>query len=48
MKFQTAINETIFVSEIMPERSYMFDQDLKTGHSIVWNTGEKARFMIDQ
>lgn len=47
MKFQGQINETIFVSEILPERSYMFNQDLKTGLSIVWNTGISARFMID-
>lgn len=47
MKFQTKINETIFVSEVVPQRSYMFDQDLKTGLSVIWNTGEKAQFMID-
>ncbi|MFT5165998.1 MAG: AraC family transcriptional activator of pobA [Saprospiraceae bacterium] len=47
MKFQSKINETIFVSEILPERSYMFDQDMKTGLSIIWNTGSTARFMID-
>jgi len=48
MKFQTKIDETIFVSEIVPERSYMFDQDLKTGLSVIWNTGEQAQFMIDK
>lgn len=47
MKFQSQIDETIFVSEIMPERSYMFSQDLKTGLSIIWNTGNTAQFMID-
>lgn len=47
MKFQSPINETIFVAEIVPERAYMFDQDLKTGLSVVWNTGDMARFMID-
>ncbi len=47
MKFQTKINETIFVAEIVPERSYMFDMDIKTGLSIIWNTGEMAQFMID-
>ncbi|MFT4665656.1 MAG: hypothetical protein ACI8YQ_002019 [Polaribacter sp.] len=40
MRFQTKINETIFVSEIVPERSYIFDKDLKTGLSIIWNTAE--------
>ena len=47
MKFQTKINESIFVSEIVPERSYMFDKDLKTGLSIIWNTKGQARLMID-
>ena len=47
MKFKSSINETIFVSEIFPERSYMFDQDLKTGLSIVWNSGATALFEID-
>ena len=47
MKFQTKINETIFVSEIVPERSYMFNKDLKTGLSVIWNTGKKAQFTID-
>ncbi|MFT7031807.1 MAG: AraC family transcriptional activator of pobA [Cyclobacteriaceae bacterium] len=47
MKFEGQINETIFVSEILPERSYMFNQDLETGLSIIWNTSDKAHFMID-
>ena len=47
MRFQTNINESIFVSKIAPERSYMFDKELKTGLSIIWNTGEEARFLID-
>jgi len=47
MKFQTNNNETIFVSEIVPERSYMYDHDLKTGLSILWNTGAPAHFKID-
>lgn len=47
MKFESKINETIFVSEIVPERSYMFDKDLKTGLSIIWNTERNARIKID-
>ena len=47
MKFQTKINESIFVSQIVPERKYMFDADLKMGLSIIWNTGKEAQFMID-
>ena len=47
MKFQTKINETIFISKIVPERKYMFDADLKMGLSVIWNTGSKAQFMID-
>lgn len=46
-KFKGEISETLFVSEILPERSYMFNQDLKTGLSVVWNTGSQAKFMID-
>ena len=46
-KFKGQINETIFLSEILPERSYMFNQDLKTGLSVIWNTGSTATFMID-
>ena len=47
MKFKSSIDETIFVSEIFPERSYMFDQDLKTGLSIIWNSGAPALFEVD-
>ena len=47
MKFRSKTDETIFVSEVLPERSYMFDQDIKTGLSIIWNTGNHARFVID-
>jgi AraC family transcriptional regulator, transcriptional activator of pobA len=47
MKFHTENDEQIFVSEIVPERSYMFNQDLKTGLTVVWNTGRQATFTID-
>ncbi len=47
MKFIGPIQETIFISEIVPERMYMFDQDLKTGLSIIWNIGTNASFIID-
>lgn len=47
MRFKSKTNETIFVSEIVPERKYMFNHDLKTGLSVIWNKGKKARFMID-
>ena len=47
MKFQTKIDEEIFVSEIIPERRYMFDADLNMGLSVIWNRGSTARFMID-
>ena len=48
MKFSSQTEETLFVSEIFPERRYMFNQELKTGLSIIWNTGAKAVFNIDQ
>ncbi|MEO1259386.1 MAG: helix-turn-helix domain-containing protein [Bacteroidota bacterium] len=47
MKFESKINETIFISTIFPERRYMFNNDLKTGLSVIWNTGQPARFRID-
>ena len=47
MKFQTKIDESIFVSQIVPERKYMFDADLRMGLSIIWNIGKDAHFMID-
>lgn len=47
MKFQTSQDEILFAAEVIPERDYMFDRDLRTGLSIIWNTGATARFMID-
>jgi AraC family transcriptional activator of pobA len=47
MKFEGTSDEYLFVSEIVPERSYMFDQDLKTGLTIIWNAGKQASFTID-
>lgn len=47
MKFEGTSEEYLFVSEIVPERSYMFDQDLKTGLTVIWNTGRQASFVID-
>jgi AraC family transcriptional activator of pobA len=47
LKFTGPIQEFIFISEIVPERMYMFDQDLKTGLSIIWNKGKTASFEID-
>lgn len=47
MKFIGPIEEVVFISEITPERMYMFDQDLRTGLSIIWNIGEDASFVID-
>lgn len=48
MKFESSLNETIFISPITPEESYMFRNDLKSGLSIIWNRGEKASLMIDK
>lgn len=47
MKFQTQIEETIFVANVTPEQSFMFNNDLKTGLSVIWNTKGTARIMID-
>ena len=47
MVFKGTLEEYLFVSEIVPERMYMFNKDLKTGLSVIWNIGTKAEFIID-
>jgi AraC-like DNA-binding protein len=47
MIFKGKLEEHLFVSIITPERMYMFNQDLKTGLSIIWNVGEQANITID-
>ena len=47
MIFKGSIEEFLFLAELVPERMYMFDEDLETGLSIVWNIGEKASFTVD-
>ena len=47
MKFQTDLDETIFVSEVTPEQDYMFDKELKTGLSVLWNREATATIMIN-
>ena len=48
MKFHGSLEEFIFAAEVVPERMYMFEQDLHTGLSVIWNTGKKAKFTIDK
>lgn len=47
MKFQSNINEVLFISEITPTNKYMFNQDLKTGLSVIWNIGQPALLKVD-
>lgn len=47
MKFQSNINEILFIAEITPDNQYMFNQDLKTGLSVIWNVGETAMLKVD-
>lgn len=47
MIYTGSLQEYLFVAEVTPERMYMFDQDLKTGLSVIWNAGRKAHFTID-
>lgn len=47
MKFTGNRKEIIFANTLTPERLYMFKEDLNTGLSIIWNTGAKADFFID-
>ena len=48
MIFKGTLQEFLFVAEVVPERMYMFDQDLHTGLSIIWNVGKPAKFTIDK
>lgn len=47
MQYIGKTEEKIFIAPIVPERDYMFDKDLETGLSIVWNVGDKATLTID-
>ena len=47
MKFQSNINEILFIATITPSNQYMFNQDLKTGLSVIWNVGETAMLKVD-
>ncbi len=47
MHYTGKTDEQIFIAPIVPERDYMFDKDLETGLSIIWNVGEKATLTID-
>ena len=47
MIYKGQLEEFLFAAEVVPERMYMFEQDLHTGLSVVWNVGKKARFTID-
>ena len=47
MKFQSDINEVLFISEITPQDKEMFNRDLKTGLSIIWNVAEMAFLKVD-
>lgn len=47
MRFKSPIDEEILIASVVPERKYMFDQDLNAGMTILWNTGESARFLMD-
>ena len=47
MQYIGKIDERIFIAPIVPERDYMFDKELKTGLSIIWNTSENSTITID-
>lgn len=47
MIFKGSLEEFLFAAEIVPERMFMFDQDLHTRLSVIWNVGKKAKFTID-
>lgn len=47
MRYTGTNNQVLFVGTIVPERAYMFKEELKTGLSIIWNAKETAFFVID-
>ncbi len=47
IKFQSNINEILFIATITPSNQYMFNQDLKTGLSVIWNVGATAMLKVD-
>lgn len=47
MKFQSNINEILFISEVTPSDNYIFNQDLQTGLSIIWNIGKPVALKVD-
>lgn len=47
MKYTGTNNQVLFVGTIVPERAYMFEEELKTGLSVIWNTKTEATFFID-
>ena len=47
MQYIGKTDERIFIAPIVPERDYMFDKDLKTGLSIIWNVSDKSTITID-
>ena len=40
-------NQILFIGSIVPERAYMFREELKTSLSVIWNTKKNADFVID-
>lgn len=47
MEFRSPIDEKILVAQVVPERTYMFDQELDERLTILWNTGATATFVLD-
>jgi AraC-like DNA-binding protein len=48
MKFIGQHEETLFVSEILPEQRHIFDKQFRKGLCIIWNKGNPAHFNIDK
>lgn len=47
MRYTGTQNQVLFVGTIVPERAYMFKEELRTGLSVIWNTKTEATFFID-
>jgi len=47
MRYIENQNQILFIGSIVPERAYMFREELKTSLSVIWNTKKNADFVID-
>ncbi len=47
MNFDSKTHEKIFVSAVIPQHRFIFEQNMKHALTILWNVEEDAKFMVD-